>query len=61
MATNRPHYHVWILARTGRIFYKLKRSFHTQPAATQWAKRNRPEAKRMVLQCTCEKCKPKLE
>ena len=60
---NRPHYHVWLKARTGRIFYRLARGFHTtRQAASQWGKRRQPVAeKRMVLKCTAEKCRPKLD
>ena len=58
---NRPHYHVWRKARTGRIFYILKRGFHTRQAARQWAVRRKLDQDSfMVLQCDCEKCRPPL-
>lgn len=61
MPTNRPHYHVWLKAATGRIFYRLARGFHTRQAAAQWARRRQPASdRRMVIQCTREKCKPPL-
>lgn len=62
MATNRPHYHVWLQAKTGRIFYKVTRGFHTRQAAAQWAKRRQtaPE-RRIVLKCELDACKPALD
>ena len=61
MATNRPHYHVWLMARTERIFYKLARGFHTRQAARQWARRNRAGTDPMVFRCDKEACRPKLD
>ena len=62
MILNRPHYHVWLKARTGRIFYCLARGFQTRQAASQWGKRRQPDTdKRMTLRCTNEKCRPKLD
>ena len=58
---NRPHFHIWRLARTGRIFYVLKRGFHTRQAARQWAQRREKDQSRyMILQCDSEKCCPPL-
>ena len=58
---NRPHYHVWLRARTGRIFYVLSRGFHTRQAAAKYGARRQPDSeKRMVLACEDERCKPKL-
>ena len=63
MATNRPHFHIWQEARTGRIFYRLARPFHTRQAANQYGKRRNPDdpEKFMVRQCNSEKCKPKID
>ncbi len=59
---NRPHFHVWFQAKTGRIFWKAARSFVTRQAAGQWAQRREDDpVKRMVLQCELDHCKPKLE
>ena len=57
---NRPHYHAWMLAPTGRIYYFVKRGFHTRQAARQWAQRRKPKDEFMVRQCECEKCRPPL-
>ncbi len=58
---NRPHFHVWLEARTGRMIYRLARGFHTRQAARQWAKRHRPDRQTMVLQCTKQACRPRLD
>lgn len=60
MTANRPHFHVWVRARTGRIFYILKRGFFTSQAARQWSKRNRPDSQTMILKCEDEACRPRL-
>lgn len=63
MKANRPHFHVWLEARGGRMRYRLARPFHTRQAAAQWAKRRyagEPWRKPMVLNCWEEKCAPKL-
>ena len=57
---NRPHYHVWIFHRTGRMSWRLARGFHTKQAANQWAGRNRAGEERMVRACTNPRCAPKL-
>lgn len=58
---NRPHYHLWLQAATGRIFYKVSRGFHTRQAARQYGMRRQPDAeKRLVLQCFDPRCAPKL-
>ena len=61
MAANRPHFHVWRLAKTGRIFYQVARGFHTGQAARQWASRyeNAPD-RYMLRQCLDETCTPQL-
>ena len=62
--TNRPHFHPWFLATTGRIFYKARAGdgFFTRQAAGQWAKRRQPDpARRLVLQCDVEACRPRLD
>lgn len=62
MAANRPHYHVWLLAATDRIFYKVQRGFFTRQAARQYGARREPDPSRvMVRQCTEERCRPRLE
>ena len=62
MAANRPHFHVWLQAKTGRIFYKLARPYHTRQAARQAGMRRQHDpARRMVMQCADPKCAPKLD
>ena len=52
MATaNRPHFHPWLEARTGRMIYRLSRGFWTRQAARQWAKRHRPDRPAVIRQC----------
>lgn len=58
---NRPHFHIWVKARTGRMFYVLARAFHTRQAARQYANRHRPGVEVMVLQCFERKCAPPLD
>ncbi|MCY4121308.1 MAG: hypothetical protein OXG72_10365 [Acidobacteria bacterium] len=62
MPANRPHYHLWLMAATGRIFYRVGRSFHTRQAARQYGMRRQsaPE-RRIVLQCWNEECRPPLD
>ena len=62
--TNRPHHHCWALARGGRMFYRVARSFSTKQACSQWAKRNygeKLEKEFMVRQCENPDCAPKLD
>lgn len=61
MTANRPHFHAWFLASTGRIWYWNKRGFFTRQAARQWAARRRPKGQHMVLQCHNPACAPMLE
>lgn len=60
MKANRPHFHVWRKAATGRAYFRLARGFHTSQAARQWAKRNRPDAEHMVIACYDAACAPPL-
>ena len=61
MASNRPHYHVWLLADGDRAFFRCARGFHTRQAAQQYAVRQEPDpARRLVRQCSNPKCRPKL-
>ncbi len=58
---NRPHFHIWLQAKGGKIFYKLAKGYHTRQAAGQAGKRRQPDPeKRMVIQCDREECRPKL-
>lgn len=61
MTGNRPHYHVWLEARTGRMIYRLARGFFTRQAARQWALRHRPDRKPIVRPCEDGKCRPRLD
>lgn len=62
MATNRPHYHVWLMAAGDTAFFRRARSFHTRQAASQYAKRQCPDpARRMVIACRKWACRPKLD
>ena len=61
---NRPHFHVWVQARSGTAYFWLAKGYHTRQAAGQWARRRykgEPWRKPMVLQCEEEKCAPKLD
>ena len=59
---NKPHYHVWLLARTDKIFYKLAWPFNTRQAARQWAMRREPDGdRRIVIQCFKRHCGPKID
>ncbi|MCY4121861.1 MAG: hypothetical protein OXG72_13175 [Acidobacteria bacterium] len=61
MNANRPHYHAWLMASTGRMFYKC-RAFHTRQVASMWAKRRQPDPeRRMVIACTLPECRPALD
>lgn len=61
MPANRPHYHVWLRAATGRVFYVVRRGFHTRQAAQKFAARRQPDPQwRLVLQCHDDDCKPPL-
>ncbi|MCY4111647.1 MAG: hypothetical protein OXF96_06865 [Chloroflexi bacterium] len=58
---NRPHFHAWMMAATGRIFYKT-RPFETRQAASQWAKRREPDPeRRMVKACHDSRCQPPMD
>ena len=58
---NRPHYHPWMMAATGRAMFR-GRGFHTRQAATQWAKRRQPDGeKRTVLACYDSRCQPPMD
>lgn len=58
--TNRPHFHPWLLASTGRAYFRC-RGFFTRQAARQWALRRRVYSHEiMVLACTDPQCKPAL-
>ena len=58
---NQPHYHPWLMATTGRIFYKCK-ARNTRQAAAQWAKRRQPDGeRRMVIACHDPRCQPDID
>lgn len=57
---NREHYHVWVLARGGRIFYRLRRGFWSGQAASQWARRHYPGREVTVRKCDDPACAPPL-
>jgi len=61
MKSNRPHFHVWIQARTGTMFYRLARGFDHAQTAKRWAKRNYPGQPSLVLQCHKRRCAPPLD
>ena len=61
MVSNRPHFHVWIDHRSGRMAYRLARPFHTRQAAATWAKRHRPGEKVIVRKCERPECRPRLD
>ena len=57
---NKPHYHPWLMASTGRIFYKCAAK-NSRQAARQWAMRRQPDPeKRDVRPCYDPRCQPKL-
>lgn len=58
--TNRPHYHVWIFHRNGRMSYRLARPFFTRQAARAWAMRHRPKDEWMIRASHDPKTAPKL-
>lgn len=59
---NRPHYHVWLLARGGRIFYKLATPYGARQSAQRAAKKRQRDAeRRMIVQCWERKCAPRLD
>ncbi len=60
MSVNRPHFHPWLKAATGRAFFRA-RSFHTRQAARQWALRRAGADDLLVRPCTCTRCKPALD
>ena len=58
---NRPHYHPWLMASTGRIFYKC-RAFGTRQSAQRWAARKQPDKeKRIVQACYDPRCQPPID
>ena len=59
MPTNRPHYHPWHTAPTGRAMFK-QRARHTRQAARQWSERRIGKGNFIVLACSDERCKPPL-
>jgi hypothetical protein len=61
MAANRPHFHLWKPAATGRALFRLARGFHSRQAASQYAKRHYPEHRCMVLACERPECRPALD
>ncbi|MDE0205996.1 MAG: hypothetical protein OXP66_08210 [Candidatus Tectomicrobia bacterium] len=61
MKPNRPHFHVWIRHRDGRMQYRLARGFWSKQAARQWAQRNRPDDQIRVEACENERCAPRLD
>lgn len=64
MKPNRPHFHVWVKARSGRAYFRLAKGYWTRQAASQAAKRRyagEPWRKPMVLHCEEERCAPKLD
>lgn len=59
---NRPHYHVWRKARTGRIYYKLTRPFFRRQNARKYAvHRKWPNDTFMVIRCDDPRCAPTLD
>ena len=42
-------YHVWLMASTGNIFYRVRRDFTTRQAAHQWAIRRQPVSRRRMV------------
>ena len=58
MVSNRPeHFHIWRMAKGGRIFYFVRRAFRSQQGAAQWAARREPDkARYMVRRCHEERC-----
>ena len=62
MSQNRPHYHVWLLAASGRAWFRLGgAAFWSRQAANQWCKRNKGGRKWMVQQCEEPACAPRLD
>ena len=65
--TNRPHFHILKAAaprKSGNApsaWFRLAKSFNSNPAAFQWAKRNHPGAKIMIVKCGLAGCKPPLD
>ncbi|MCY3983273.1 MAG: hypothetical protein OXE85_05080 [Roseovarius sp.] len=58
---NRPHYHIWKKARTGRIFYRIAAPCtHRQSAQRAVKKLGLPRDQVMVLECRDPKCAPKI-
>ena len=52
----KKHYHPWLMASTGTMFYKCRRR-NTRPSAHKWAKLRQPDPhKRMVLECHDTQC-----
>ena len=61
LKANRPHYHLWIKAKSGRMFYRLAYPYESRQAARQWGKRNKPDSECMALKCDRLRCAPKFE
>ena len=56
----RLHYHVWRMARNGRIYYRMEPFFLSEAEAEQWQNRKDPDGTRefMVLECELSFCGP---
>ena len=62
MTANRPHYHVWKLAKGDRAIFMLRRGFHTRQNARKYAlRRDVPPDRFIVRPCEREACKPPLD
>lgn len=59
---NRPHFHCWRRAATGRAFFILGRPHRTRSVANRWlARRVADPAHRLVLACWLPECAPQLD
>lgn len=64
---NRPHFHILKAAKPRKpglaatAWFRLARTFNSNPAAFQWAKRNHPDARFMVQKCEEPECRPSLD
>lgn len=54
------HYHVWRMARTGRIYYRMDAFFLSHEEAEKWQESRDPDGTRefMVLECRGLFCGP---
>jgi len=60
--SNRRYFDIWLLAESGRAWFRLGGpAFYTRQAARQWAKRNKPGRRVMVLQSEDPKRRPRLD